>query len=248
MIESQHRLFQMHSYFKGGAVARRQIPHFFRHFGPACRHFQHPSPPKRFPSSPLFWKLPRKNVQNRYGMSKFSTTLRNMRPNQKTAVFVALALLINAGTAVAVDLSKFPKDPSFTARIMGEALAGGNMALGKKMLERIPEELRTQLDWSFILGQAVLLGHPDSAEWILKTGKPKLVTTADKLPLLLGAILPTRIEKTDAIREELVAMLLAAGAKPDAIHPTKKTTALEAAGARHDRALISLLESTAPEK
>jgi hypothetical protein len=46
-------------------------------------------------------------------MSKFSTTLRNMRPNQKTAVFVALALLINAGTAVAVDLSKFPLLPCF---------------------------------------------------------------------------------------------------------------------------------------
>ena len=45
-----------------------------------------------------------------------------------------------------------------------------------------------------------------------------------------------------------VRLLLAAGAKPDAIHPTHKTTALETARARHDPALVTLLEATAPVK
>jgi hypothetical protein len=45
-----------------------------------------------------------------------------------------------------------------------------------------------------------------------------------------------------------VRLLLAAGARPDAIHPTQKTTALEAARVRLDPALISLLTSAVDHK
>ena len=159
------------------------------------------------------------------------------RPNRKG--FTPLeAAARNGCLAAATELlgkTKFPKDPSFTLRVMHEATTGGDIALAKKMLARIPEELRTQLDWSSVLEQVLLLGHPDTAEWILKTGKPKLAASADKLPPLLAAILPTRIEKTAAIREKLVAMLLAGGADPNA---TRKGVTPLLLAARHGNAAI----------
>ena len=67
-----------------------------------------------------------------------------------------------------------------------------------------------------ILEQALLCGHEDVVDWLLKTGGPGLASKGAELQPLLAAILPTRIEKSDAIRERLVTKLLAAGADPNA--------------------------------
>ena len=63
---------------------------------------------------------------------------------------------------------------------------------------------------------ALLFGHEELVAWLLKTGGPGLASKGAELQPLLAAILPARIEKSDAIRERLVTMLLAAGANPNA--------------------------------
>jgi ankyrin repeat protein len=157
-----------------------------------------------------------------------------------TLPLVAVARSGSSAAASAVlGKTKFPKDLSFIVRIMLEALTGGNLDLAKDMLARIPEELRTQLDWSKVLEQTLLLGHLECAEWILKIGKPKLTADADQLPALIAAILPTRMEKTDAIREKLVTMLLTVGADPNVAR--KGVTPLLLAGRHGNAAIVSQL-------
>lgn len=161
-------------------------------------------------------------------------------PNRASSSdFTPLEAAARSGSVAAVDAllekTKFPEETEFVIQIMGEAAAGGNLALAKKMLPRIPVPIQSQIDWALVLEQALLLGHPEMAEWILTVGKPSLKTSSDKLPPLLSAILPTRMEKTDAIREKLVALLIAAGA--DANASRKGVTPLLLA-ARHGNAAI----------
>ena len=134
--------------------------------------------------------------------------------------FTPLEAAARSGSTAAVEAlrgqARFPSDAGPAIRVLGEAAAGGNLALAREMLAKVPEDLRPGLEWSLILEQTLLLGHPAPTDWLLKSGGPGLATERTRMPPLLAAILPTRIEKTDAVRERLVAMLLAAGADPNA--------------------------------
>jgi ankyrin repeat protein len=112
--------------------------------------------------------------------------------------------------------ARFPKDPQHAAEIVGHACAGGNLLLAKEMLALIPANQMPDILWPAILEEALLCGHADVVDWLLKTRGPGLASKGAELQPLLAAILPTRIEKTDAIRERLVTKLLAAGADPNA--------------------------------
>lgn len=61
-----------------------------------------------------------------------------------------------------------------------------------------------------------LRGDEETVDWLLKDGGDGIARSGDKLPPLLAAILPTRIEKADAVRQRLVARLIKAGADPNA--------------------------------
>ncbi|MCX6877509.1 MAG: ankyrin repeat domain-containing protein [Verrucomicrobia bacterium] len=142
-------------------------------------------------------------------------------PNRASlAGFTPLMAAARTGGPAAVQAlrgkARLPKDPKHAAQILGEACAGGNLLLAKEMLALIPANPMPEILWPAILEQALLCGHADAVDWLLKTGGPGLASKGAELQPLLAAILPTRIEKTDAIRERLVAMLLAAGADPNA--------------------------------
>ncbi|MEI6675069.1 MAG: ankyrin repeat domain-containing protein, partial [Verrucomicrobiota bacterium] len=112
--------------------------------------------------------------------------------------------------------ARFPKDPNQAVGLLGAACTGGNLPVAKEMLAIIPDEMRSNIPWPVPLELALLCGHEDVVDWLLKTGGPGLASKGVELQPLLAAILPLRIEKSDAIRERLVAKLLAAGADPNA--------------------------------
>ncbi|MCX6877445.1 MAG: ankyrin repeat domain-containing protein [Verrucomicrobia bacterium] len=112
--------------------------------------------------------------------------------------------------------ARFPKESEQAQRILVEACVGGNLLLAKEMLARIPAKAQSNVPWAAYLEMALLVGHEDVVAWLLKTGGPGLASQGAELQPLLAAIFPARIEKTDAIRERLVTMLLAAGADPNA--------------------------------
>jgi ankyrin repeat protein len=90
------------------------------------------------------------------------------------------------------------------------------------------------------LAHAAAAGRADNMKLLLDRGvSPDATDPLGVPPIWVAAY----CGQTRAVR-----LLLAAGAKPDAIHPTHKTTALETARARHDPALVTLLEATAPVK
>ncbi|MEI6653154.1 MAG: ankyrin repeat domain-containing protein [Verrucomicrobiota bacterium] len=115
--------------------------------------------------------------------------------------------------------ARFPKDPNQDVGLLGAACTGGNLPVAKEMLAIIPDEMRSNIPWPVPLELALLCGHEDVVDWLLKTGGPGLASKGVELQPLLAAILPLRIEKSDAIRERLVAKLLAAGADPNAKSP-----------------------------
>lgn len=137
-----------------------------------------------------------------------------------------------------------PEKPEALVRLLGEAAAGGNLDLAKEILEKIPAELRPGLEWPLLLEQVLLIGRPEMAAWVLKIGGDGLVAKPIQLPPLVAALVPTRIEKTEAVRGELVTLLLEAGADPNA--SGKGITPLLVA-ARHGNAAIirQLLEAGA---
>jgi ankyrin repeat protein len=100
--------------------------------------------------------------------------------------------------------------------MLSHACAGGNLPLAKEMLAKIPAALRPDIPWPVLLEQALIFGHEEIVDWLLKTGEARLASEGAELQPLLAAIYPTHMEKSDAIRERLVTMLLAAGADPKA--------------------------------
>ena len=112
--------------------------------------------------------------------------------------------------------AQFPKDPNSAHGILADACEAGNLLLAKEMLAQIPVKAQPRLEWPKLLESALLCGHEEMVAWLLKTGEAGLASKGDELQPLLAAILPTRIEKTDAIRERMVTKLLAAGADPNA--------------------------------
>ena len=111
---------------------------------------------------------------------------------------------------------RFPKDPDGAYAILTDACEGGNLPLAKEMLAQIPAKAQPHVEWPKLLEAALLCGHEEIVDWLLKTAGPGLALKGADLQPLLAAIDPTRIEKTDAIRERLVTKLLTAGADPNA--------------------------------
>jgi ankyrin repeat protein len=112
--------------------------------------------------------------------------------------------------------ARFPTDPGLAGLLMCEAAIGGNLSLAKEMLTLLTKDRMPREGWKMLLEQALLLGQEEVVDWVLKTGGAELVKEGAELRPLLAAILPTRVEKTDATRERLVTQLLAAGADPNA--------------------------------
>ncbi|MCU0779545.1 MAG: ankyrin repeat domain-containing protein [Akkermansiaceae bacterium] len=131
--------------------------------------------------------------------------------------------------------ARFPTDPGFAGLLMCEAAIGGNLSLAKEMLALLTKDRMPREGWKMLLEQALLLGREEVVDWVLETGGAELVKEGAELRPLLAAILPTRVEKTDAIRERLVTRLLAAGADPNA---TRKGVTPLLLAARHGNETI----------
>ena len=141
--------------------------------------------------------------------------------NRATASGLApLMMAARSGNPVVVAAlrgkARFPTDPRLAGLLMSESAIGGNLTLAKEMLAVLTKDRMPREGWKLLLEQVLLLGQEEVATWVLKTGGAELVREGAELQPLLAAILPTRIEKTDAIRERLVSQLLAAGADPNA--------------------------------
>jgi ankyrin repeat protein len=113
--------------------------------------------------------------------------------------------------------ARFPSDPVGVMGLLAEACVSGNQPLAKEMLALVPAAARPKLPWPNYLELALLGGSEELVAWLLQQGGPKLASQGGDLQPLLAAILPTRPEKSAAIRERLVTKLLAAGADPNAV-------------------------------
>ncbi|MCX6872832.1 MAG: ankyrin repeat domain-containing protein [Verrucomicrobia bacterium] len=143
-------------------------------------------------------------------------------PNRATlAGFTPLMAAARSGGPAAVEAlrgkARFPAAPNHAGELLADACAGGNLLLAKAMLARIPDNSRSKIPWPVFLEPALLLGHEEMVDWLLMTGGAGLASKGAELPPLLAAILPTRPEKSDAVRERLVTKLLAAGADANAV-------------------------------
>ncbi|MBN8457607.1 MAG: ankyrin repeat domain-containing protein [Verrucomicrobia bacterium] len=139
------------------------------------------------------------------------------------------------GIATILAKTKLPEDAPGLARLLGEAVSGGNVKFAKEVFGKFPADAKKDVPWPDLLGRACLLGEVEMAEWILETGGKEIVTESSRFPPLIAAILPTRIGKTDAVRERLAGILLDAGADPNVV--CKGVTPLLMA-ARHGNAAI----------
>lgn len=137
------------------------------------------------------------------------------------------------------DKTGLPEDPVQAVGLLGESGAGGNLKFAKELLEKIPKEKQADLEWPVLLERVVLLGEPEAAAWVLETAGGEIATEPSQLPPLIAAILPTRIGKTDGVREKLVEILLEAGADPNAA--CKGTTPLLLAARHGNAAIIRML-------
>lgn len=160
-------------------------------------------------------------------------------PNRTIGQVSPLLLAAHSEDSAAVEALgpkvKFPTDPTGILTLAIHTAQGGNHPLFLKLVSKLPNDLLKSVVWQPILEGMLLAGQMETTDWVLKQAGADLVKQRSTLPPLIAAIMPTRIGKTDAIREKLVATLLAAGADPNA--SCKGVTPLLLA-ARHGNAAI----------
>jgi ankyrin repeat protein len=150
------------------------------------------------------------------------TLLRNGTATAGPRGPAALGLAVQSGHAAAVSLlqARVPKPEVITAEMVQQACGGGLLSLAKERHEArhkaSPAAAAWNLDYAAGLEQALLLGHEEVVDWLVKIGGKEAANQGVELQPLLAAILPGRMEKTDAMRERMVKTLLAAKADPNA--------------------------------
>lgn len=161
-------------------------------------------------------------------------------PNRMVGEASPLILAASSGSPAAVKALEgralLPAHPLERFQLAVSAATGGNFPFFRKWIATLPaEEVTMNANWPAIFESMLLAGSSEGVEWALETRGAGLAKTKVGLPPLIPAILPTRIEKTDVVREKLVKTLLAAGADPNAA--CKGVTPLLLA-ARHGNAAI----------
>jgi ankyrin repeat protein len=160
-------------------------------------------------------------------------------PNRTIGEVSPLRLAAYSGNPAAVEALgpkvKFPADFSGMFTLACQAAQGGNHPLFLKLISKLPKDSLKSVFWPPFLEGMLLAGRQEPIDWVLKQAGADLVKKQSNIPPLIAAIMPTRIGKTDAVREKLVATLLAAGADPNA--SCKGVTPLLLA-ARHGNAAI----------
>lgn len=160
-------------------------------------------------------------------------------PNRTIEQVSPLTMAALSGSSAAVEglgpKVKYPTDDDGIFTLACQAAQGGNHPLFLKLISKLPKDALKSPDWPEILETLLLGGHPETTDWVLKQAGADLAKKRSTIPPLIAAIVPTRIGKTDAVREKLVATLLAAGADPNA--SCKGVTPLLLA-ARHGNAAI----------
>jgi ankyrin repeat protein len=137
-------------------------------------------------------------------------------PNRTIEQVSPLTMAALSGSSAAVEALgpkvKYPADADGIFTLACQAAQGGNHPLFLKLISKLPEGSQESPDWPEILETLLLGGHPETTNWMIKQAGADLVRKRSNIPPLIAAIMPTRIGKTDAVREKLVATLLAAGA------------------------------------
>jgi ankyrin repeat protein len=153
----------------------------------------------------------------------------------------ALALAVQSGNAAAVSLlqASVPKTEVITAEMVQQACGAGLLSLAKERHDARHKASPAAAAWNLAyaagLEQALLLGHEDVVDWLVKTGGTEAARQGVELQPLLAAILPGRMGKTAAVRERMVKTLLAAKADPNA---SRSGISPLLAAARHGNAAI----------
>jgi ankyrin repeat protein len=141
-------------------------------------------------------------------------------PNRSVGPMAPLPQAVCSGSSAAVEALgpkvRYPTQPRWIFGLAGQAAQGGNHPLFLKWVAKLPESALDSVDWPQSLEALLLGGHEETVAWVLKQQGADVVRKPSAIPPLIAAIMPTRIGKTDAVREKLVAMLLAAGADPNA--------------------------------
>lgn len=121
--------------------------------------------------------------------------------------------------ALLLDAAGLPADRERCISMVFEACGGGNLEFARKVLQHADfEDLQPQSQKGSVaygLEAAAAMGHPPIVEWIFAEFKGTDPNVGNEVPPLLSAIVPTRPEKNDEIRLELVKSLLKNGASPD---------------------------------
>ena len=141
-------------------------------------------------------------------------------PNRSVGPMAPLPQAICSGSSAAVEALgpkvNYPTQPRWIFGLAGQAAQGGNHPLFLKLVAKVPESALDSVDWPQLLQDLLLGGHQETVAWILTHHGADIARKHSTIPPLIAAIMPTRIGKTDAVREKLVATLLAAGADPNA--------------------------------
>jgi len=153
----------------------------------------------------------------------------------------ALAIAMQSGNLAAANLLRTGTTPpeAATPQMVQRACGGGFLSQAKELHDAYrkaaPGAPAWNLDFAAGLEQALLLGHEEVADWLVKTGGAAAARQGVELQPLLAAILPARFEKAGAVRERMVKMLLAAKADPNA---TRSGVSPLLLAARHGNAAI----------
>ena len=136
-----------------------------------------------------------------------------------------------------------PQEPGRCLDLVVESCGSGNLAVVKTFMPKANiKSLESQSRKSAAaaaLEGAVIMGHPEIVTWWFDNFDGVDPDVGFSMPPLLAAILPSRPEKTDAVRLELVQILLERGAKPNA--SSKGVSALLLASRHGSEAIVSAL-------